>query len=205
MAADTDILTPQEARAAANVNSDPLADELAIFVSGLSEAIDDACGPIVQREMTERFDHPCRGPLLLSRTPVLEVVSVTEVNGPTSTALLPEQPGEDPPVYPSSSWRLHANRHHAELYHRSGGYDAWWTGYPVEVTTISGRCDSTATAPRRFKDTALQILAIEWPLYAARWARSQDFTDDIEAPGGFDRDAFIRSKLVRDLLPSGIT
>lgn len=189
---DLDLLDPDEAKRAINVDLDVSAydDALALLVSGVSEDFDNVCGPVVAREVVEYFDG-C-GRLLLSSTPVLSITSVVESG---STVI-------------EADYRLDGQNHDATLVRLSGGYlSTWaWGDQSVAVTYQAGRCESTADVPQRFKQAAASIVARQWRQDAPAWARSRELEgpDDGDFGDYLTVEEQIRRRLPREVLPQTV-
>src|SRR5436190_4085590 len=85
-----DILTLAEGRTALNdTGSQADAGRLAQVITAISRRIDDICGPVVQRQITEEATiNGCRA--LLRTYPVASITTLTEYIGITGQALNPE-------------------------------------------------------------------------------------------------------------------
>src|SRR3954470_17383830 len=86
MADALDVITLAEAKQALNAGPSSTTDDalLASYVTTVSRRMDQLCGPIVKRTVTETFDGSC-GTLLLKSRPVISITSVVD----TGTTLDP--------------------------------------------------------------------------------------------------------------------
>lgn len=163
--AATDLLTSAEAEAAINLPTAPsatVAAKLTMWVSGLSQALDEYSGDIVQRSNTETIDGTDGG-LRPLRWPVASITSVTEYVGGSGTPLTAEA------VDSAGDYRLKDGR----VFRRSGWTNMRWYGQVVLVY-VSGRFVNTAAVEARYKTAAEMALQRMWNQYAAAWARGGD-------------------------------
>lgn len=161
--ADTDILTQQEAADALREDGVDDLDQLAQYVTAVSGLIDQRCGPVVQRTITAE-EHYRSGmtTVVLRHRPVSAVVSVTEYDQTTETALA----AMTVTSWPADGYRLDGYDPHVGLYdgilHRSAsGRPAVFRG-PVQVTYTAGRYASTTSVDARFKRAAAITLENLW-------------------------------------------
>ena len=84
--AATDIVTVDEVKKQLNIDpADTSQDEeLAVYVSAVTEVVEDIVGPVVPREVTESHDG-ISGIVILNRPPVISITTVAE-GGTTLTA-----------------------------------------------------------------------------------------------------------------------
>lgn len=127
---------------------------LARLVTAVSERIDQMCGPVINRAVTERHNggHPS---LVLADYPIVAVTSITEWAGTTETVLA----AETDLVKPASGY-LH-DPDTGIVYRRSGGADACFPigRRNIEVVYTAGR---GAIAPAKFAEAALLTIAHYW-------------------------------------------
>lgn len=199
--ADTDLLTLDEAKQAVNLDldDDDRDDDLAVYVSAVSETIDNLCGNIVARTVVERPRHSGNGVLRLAH-PAVSVSSVVEwASNGTSTTL----DAEDDDTKPQYGYLLvDGDTVNALLLRRSSGATAYWTigDRNVVVTYEAGRVESTDDVPLRFKFAAQRMLAAWWRQASAAWARTPDFGTGDQ----FDDQPISMETLTRELLPDDI-
>lgn len=148
---------------------------LQTFVSAVSELLDDICGPIVQRSVTETLD-PTYGPLVPTQQPVASITSLTEYVSGTGTVLTAET------TTVSGGYLLRDGM----IARRSGFYTTHWNG-PVTIVYVAGRYADTASVESKFKLAAMEIIAREWPQYASAWSRGGDVFGAPEGGLGFFR------------------
>lgn len=178
MADTLDVLTLAEAKEAINNTSldATLVAKLERFVTGVSRKIDEICGPVVVRAVTERHSGGCHE-IKLRETPVSSVTTVVEWDtGGTSTSLS----AEDDDTKPSDGFLLvNHHKHDARILRRSGGGTTLFTAGVdnIVVTMQAGRYATTAAVDPLFKLQAQDILAFQWQQSSPVWATS---------PGGFD-------------------
>lgn len=194
--AELDIISLEEGQAAVKAFSATNAPDLEATITGISGAIDEACGAVVAREVTELVSGPYSGGLLLTSTPVLEVTGVVETSGVT------------PATLDEADWNLEADGHYARLFRLSGGYDSTWVRgrRNIAVTLMSGRFESTADVSYRWREGFKSVLIAKWQWEAPMWARNRGEmqTDDGGFPVPFNLDAAIRAAFPLDVLPPGI-
>lgn len=154
-----DLLTLDEAKAALNIPAadDTFDDEVALYVTAVSQRLDDECGPIVKRTVTETRDggDPV---IFLAHPPVASVASVTEYRSGTAAVLA----AETTTVRTADDWYLEGV--YSVLRRRSHGSDSRFaTGRGnVVVVYTAGRFDSTAAVSAKFKQAAAKMLAWLW-------------------------------------------
>lgn len=174
MADTLDILTLAEARLAIDVSAGHDA-ELAQAITAVSRAVDDLCGPVVNRTVTEYhdggWDH-----IRPRQTPVSSVTTLKEWDGSTVTTLSADSfgaagNGDGYLVVESDSYA-----HDARIFRRSGGSTYLFASglRAVELVYVAGRAASTAAVDAKFKNAAGTILRDLWSRAAAAWARGED-------------------------------
>lgn len=153
--ATTDVLTIDEARAAIGAASDATDTYLETLIEAVSERLDDICGPIVTRSVTEYHNGGCTT-VAPYEAPVSSFTSITEADGTTTTALTAESFGTagtylfDPVTQ--------------TVRRRSAFYDATFPSglQNVRLVYSAGRYASTAAVASRFKEAAKIIVAHIW-------------------------------------------
>lgn len=181
MAVDTlDIITPDEAKRLVTIpasNTDQDA-ELEVFITAVSRRIDELCGPVVVRTLTnEAYNGGCVS-IRLKNAPVSSFTTVTEYLGTSATVLTAETNAAKTST--NYLWDSTVNR----LYRRSSGQDAYFPAgrSNVVVTYVGGRAATTATVDEKFKRAAGVILAHLWR--ADRGSGSETF-GEYSYPVGF--------------------
>lgn len=162
--ATTDVLTLDEALAAISMTGSGAThgEQVQVFVSAVSDLLDDICGPIVQREVTETLV-PRGGLLFPTYTPVAEITTLTEYRSGVGTELDAEA------VDTAGDYLLRDDM----LARRSSFSTINWYG-DVVLEYVAGRYATTDDVGARFKLAAQEILAREWPQYASAWSRGGD-------------------------------
>lgn len=164
MADTLDLLTLAEARAAINVDSGHTAI-LEQTITGISRRIDEICGPVVVRTITDEIHYPSgNSPIFLDHQPVSSITSLIEYSSGTGTALTAEDHDT------SGTYLLRDGM----IVRRSGFYTTSWYGSTIKVTYVAGRAATTATVDARFKTAAAAILRRWWAREAPAWARGGD-------------------------------
>jgi hypothetical protein len=176
--ADTDVISLDDAMAVISMTGSG-ADhglQVELFVSAVSDLLDDLCGPIVEREIADEI-HDVRlyDPLILRYQPVVSVGTVTEYAQGVATALLAED------NITSGTFLLRDG-----MIHRRDTFGpSTWLGSIVYVTYTAGRYASTEDVGARFKLAACEIVAREWPQYASAWSRGAGVFDAPEGSLGY--------------------
>lgn len=129
---------------------------VATYVTSVSRLLDQACGPVVRRTVTEEYDGG-RSCVILRQFPVAAVTAVTEYRG-TAAAILTE---ETAATAPGDGFLLSDS---GKLYRRSGKADALFASgrRNVVVSYSAGRYDDTASVDERFKRAAMVALRNLW-------------------------------------------
>lgn len=178
--AATDLVTIAEATAYMSANgtgSSPLLDG---WITAASDALDDMCGPIVQRTVTGET-HNLEGATRMVRLDLTRVVSCSSVveydaagNATTLTA-------ETVTTKPADGYRLWNGR---ELERRqSGGACLWVRTGAVVVTYTAGRFASTSVVSQRFKKAAMMLVG---HLFAVEHGTGANSFGDVQVtPTGF--------------------
>lgn len=204
MADTLDVLTLAEAKTAINTDSADHDTELALHITAVSRRLDDLCGPVVQRTVTDELhDGGCHR-LLLRHTPIVSVTSVTEYVSTTSTALSAESNASKP----ASGYLLEADGHYVSVRRRRGNTDATFPNgrRNVAVTYEAGRATDTASVDELFKLAAASILRRLWKRESSAWAQAPSYFADVDDPSptvGFYRavDPMVNELLADELAP----
>ena len=155
-----DILTLDEAKRALSI---PLADttfdtELAGYVTAVSQRLDDLCGPIVKRSVTDEI-HDGGGTIWPRLTPVATIGSVVEYASGVATTLTAET------LMAAGDYALvNAGTHNSQLRRRSSWSDRGFTSGSgnVVINYVAGRFNSTADVSPKFKQAAAKTLSWLW-------------------------------------------
>jgi len=157
--------------------SDRDAEVIDIWVSALSRRIDELCGPVVVRTVTDERHDGGRSRIWLDLAPVSSVTSLVEYDAGTVQTLTAELDDG----LPEYGYLLEDD---GSIIRRNGGGDATFAygRRNVKATYEAGRYADTASVDAKFKMAAGAILRRLWQREAGAWARATDpFT---EAAGG---------------------
>jgi hypothetical protein len=156
-----DVLTFDEAlnaitvsgTATSNVNTDSVGS----MITAVSREMDRLCGPIVQRELTDRLDGG-KIDVMTFRRPIATVVSCTEYYVNTAYVLTEEMPGS------ATTRQYRLEKRHGRLFRRESTYDTFWAPGRgnVVVDYIAGRFVSTAAVDPQFKQAGKLAVANLW-------------------------------------------
>lgn len=170
MAADLlDVITLAEAKAALNPRTTAKDSQIEFAVTAASRLLDDLCGAVVARAVTERHDS-VYSDLWLDH-PVLSITSVTEYVSGTGTVLTAEDLTVD------GGYLLDGSR----ITRRSGFANTTWGGTAV-IVYQAGRYADTASVDRRFKWVAQEIVAANFK--RQQGAGTQTYGEDIDVFSG---------------------
>ncbi len=179
--AATDVLTATEAKQTLRVNDNDTTNAalLTAVVAAVSGALDDMCGPIVQRTVTAERHDGSGWAIQLRRAPVTSITSVTEYEGATATTLTEETVGTIPsngyllrPYSPASA------PYSGRIERRTGGEPCVFAEGEgnVVVTYVAGRYATTGAVAENFKHAARLTLENWW----------QQFRDSTGSVGEFE-------------------
>ncbi len=159
MAADTlDVLTTTEAKDELGISGSGYDTKLEQLVTGISRRLDDLCGPIVRRTITDEVANGGETAILLRFRPVVSVTTITEYCGTTATTLTAETTA-------ANGFDSYLVDYRAGIiYRRTSGYDYRYPRgrFNVAVTYIAGRAANTAAVDPRFKEAARICLKHLW-------------------------------------------
>lgn len=154
--AATDVVTYDEALAYIGA---PVAREgLEAWIEAVSDRMDELCGPIVQRTITDEEHDGGAHSLFLLQRPVATITNVTEYAGTTSTTLTAESNSSKP----ADGYR--ARMPAGIVYRRSSNADGCFARgrQNITVTYSAGRYADTDAVGARFKQAALIVLKHMW-------------------------------------------
>ncbi len=155
--AANDLVTLTETKASLRLPSNASDGLLAAWVSAVSVRVDELCGPVVNRTITDEF-HDGGWPSIYPRfVPVSSVTSLSEYDSAgTVTALS----AEDYDTKPASAFLVDGE----VVRRRASGADALFVSgrRNVRLTYVAGRVASTAAVTEQFKRAALVIVAHMW-------------------------------------------
>lgn len=192
MADTLDVLTLDEAKAALNITGATFDTELASYITAVSQRLDDICGPIVQRTVTDEAHDggtPVIWPYL---APVASIVSVVEYVSGTDSALAAETPAT------SGDYVLaNAGTINSQIRRRSGwATQAFAAGTGnILVTYVAGRFATTAVVAPKFKQAAAIFLSHLW-----RFEQGQGSATFGGSSEGLGIPSFGTPNAVRDLV-----
>lgn len=207
MAADPlDLLTLAEAIRALHLpdsfsNDDQLA-EIEQMNTGVARDIDDLCGPVVIRNVTEWLSPAAtEEAITVAKTPISSVTSIVEWLAGTSTTVT----AADEDTSPTNGYLLIGTGHNQSILRRLGtGAGYWQAGdRTVVVTYAAGRYANTAAVDRKFKRVAAAALRAEWAASSPARQRTMELEGD-EFAQYANTDAMIRDRLRGELLPSAL-
>ena len=170
MTATTDVLTLEEARAAIGVPLNQSYDDaLEVMVTAVSDRLDELCGPVVNRTVTERHDAAGCYTVIPYELPVYSFTSVTEYRNGTGTDLTVE----DDTTAGEYLWERN-------LLKRRSSFGPYPFQGRVKLVYVAGRAADTESVPERFKQAAGIIVAHIWR--QENGSGNQTFGSDGEAP-----------------------
>lgn len=173
MAVDTlDILTTAEARLAISVDTGHTS-EIEQLVTAVSRAIDDKCGPVVRRSVTEEHKGGCTT-IRPRKTPVASVTTLKEYDGSTVTTLTEDATfGAAGNTDGFKVIRSGDYAHDHKIERRSSGTPTNFAR-EVELVYSAGRSADTASVDAKFKNVAATIARDLWSRAAGAWARGEN-------------------------------
>lgn len=161
LTSDYDLLTLDEAKAALNI---PLADttfndELALYVTAVSQRLDDFAGPIIKRSIADETHDGGDQYIFPIQTPVATVGEVIEYSAGTSTTLTGETN-----LVAGTYFLEGAGTHNSRIRRRATWSDTWFPAGRgnVVISYVAGRFDSTADVSPKFKQAAAKTLSWLW-------------------------------------------
>jgi len=192
----TDLLTLGEARSALAIDqtfagSDDL---LRTYISAISKRLDEACGAIVQRTITDEL-YDGGSTIWLKTKPVASVTTVTEYDGIVPTVLTRQTNTTEP----SDGYVLEPTK--GKLIRTSSGTKTIFEPglQNIKVTYVAGRYTTTATVDPLFKIAAQSFLAHVWKMNQGMGTSTYGDYD-----GGFAVITYALPNRVKDLLGSEI-
>ena len=189
---------------AASVSSQRDFEVIDVWVPALSLRIDELCGPVVIRTVTDERHDGGVFVIALRKSPASSVTSVTEYDVGVATVLTAEMDA----TLPADGYVRERLGQVTFINRRSSGYD-----YPfphgrqnVKVTYEAGRHDTTAAVDAKFKMAASAILRRLWSREAGAWARGGNpFEADGMPPGFFKAvDPMVQEFLSDEMRPPGM-
>lgn len=162
-------------------SSDRDAEVIDIWVAALSRRIDELCGPVVVRTVTDERHDGGRSRIWLDNAPVSSITTLVEYDVGTVQTLTAEQDDN----LPEDGYLLDDD---GSVIRRNGGGDALFPPgrRNVKATYEAGRAADTASVDAKFKMAAGAILRRLWQREAGAWARATDpFTEVGGGPAFF--------------------
>lgn len=161
MADTLDLVTLAEAKSALNIVDTTHDTELASFITAVSRRLDDLCGPIVKRTVTDELHAGGTESVILRQAPAAEsatttITSVKEYSAGTATTLTAET------VTTSTTDDYSFDPTTGVLRRRSTWSNRDFATQNVVVTYSAGRYASTAAVDPKFKQAAGIMLAHLW-------------------------------------------
>lgn len=160
MADALDVLTTAEGEDALVATGSTTINQgaLASMITAVSRELDRLCGPVVQRELTDRLDGAGKTDIMTFRRPIFSIVSVTEYYVNTSYVLTEEIPGS------ATTRQYRLEKRHGRLWRRESTYDTFWAPGRgnIVVDYIAGRFANTASVDAQFKQAAKLAVANLW-------------------------------------------
>jgi len=155
-----DLLTLAEGKRALKIgpNSTDKDTQLAMYITGVSRAMDDTFGPSVNRTVTGEL-HDGGVPVIFPRKwPVSSVTSVVEYDQTTAGTLTAESATSQP----TDSYLLDSNG--ISIRRRNAGSDTYFASgrRNIYVTYVAGRAASTSAVDAQFKLGAALFLKNVW-------------------------------------------
>lgn len=182
MADPLDLLTLEEGYRAVSdpVNTDAVAaggggthdTRLALWITAVSRRVDDICGPVVIRTVTNELHDGGRNTIVLDKGPVSSVTSVTEYDGTTATTLTAETNA----TKPTDAYLVEREGRVVFLRRRSSDADKDFEDgrNNIEVTYEAGRYADTASVDAKFKEAASAVLRRIQKREGGAWAQGAD-------------------------------
>jgi hypothetical protein len=204
MADTLDIITLQAGvTAALGVDGGNHDEAIAQAITAISRRIDDLCGPVVARAVTEYHDGGgCS--IVPRRTPVDSVTTLKEYDGSSTTTLTADSFG----TVNADGYRLQQRdyAHECEILRTDLGEVAYFpTGFDcVELVYSAGRYATTAAVDERFQVACQSILRRMWDREAGAWGRAADPFEEGLAPSSrfFNAvDHIVNEQLGKDKRP----
>lgn len=201
--ATLDVVTLAESKLALNIAASDTAHdtELASYITAVSLALDDLCGPIVQRTVTGELHDGGGHSVMPRRTPVVSVSSVTEYQNTTAQVLSAESNS----AKSTNDYLLENDGVHRVVVRRRGSNsDSLFTAgrRNVSLTYVAGRFADTSSVSAKFKQGAAIMLAQLWR--SEQGAGTQTFGATELGVPTFAVPNAVRQLLSVELLPQAV-
>lgn len=200
MADTLDVLTVAEARKAVGISATDTSHdtELAAKVTAVSRRLDQVCGPIVKRTITDEVHPGGTRTIWVRHPPVAAWTTVTEYDAAVAQVLTAEDFDTQPAqAYLAERWPTGTANYNGRLHRRAAGAAATFPTGPeaVKVTYVAGRYTDTASVDALFKEAASVMVKNAW----------RPFEASVQSYGEFDVPAqnfprFAIPNYVRDML-----
>lgn len=155
-----------------SINLDPSLvgqeDALGSMVTAVSRRVDELCGPVVYRTISNEQHSGGVCTIVPRYTPVSSITTLTEYSGTTPQVVVAEA---FPTVTAYDYWIDPVT---SFVHRRSSGYESTFAGTRVILTYVAGRYATTASVDAKFKEATAAILRRLWARDAAAWARGGD-------------------------------
>jgi hypothetical protein len=163
MADTLDVITLTEAKTALNVNVTTWDTPLAQAITAISRQLDNLCGPIVNRTITDELHDGGTWVVKLRKRPVASITTVTEYDGTNATTLTAETNAAKPTsayIHDGTPGTITSGL----IRRRSADSDEWFEPgrRNIAVTYVAGRAANTAAVDARFKQAAVMALRNIW-------------------------------------------
>jgi hypothetical protein len=170
----TDLLSESEARAAASSGTYAPDDELtlSIMVGAITERVEDLCGPVVQRLVSNETHTNVRSSQIVLRQGPITAVTLVEEG---LTVIPAEVWGVSSSCYRIEPGRTLSAAGSGILTRRQASQNVSWAPN-VRVTYIAGRCATTALVPTDIKEAAIIAIKNVWSSQSAGTIEVGEFT-----------------------------
>ena len=196
MADDLDVITLAEAQTALKLDRADNDTELEAWITAVSRRIDDLCGPVVQRIITDELHLDPSGYLWPHQTPVVSITNVKEWSSGTATTLTAESHEA------AGDYRFDSRL--GVITRRSGWGDSTWANY-VTLTYVAGRYATTDDVDPLFKQAAVIVLTHLWRASGTgRGGGGSEFWEGVEGSNVFGTPPFSIPRAAIELLGSEV-
>jgi hypothetical protein len=175
-----------------------------MFVTGVSKRVDELCGPVVRRQVTDERHDGGKARVFTDLEHAVSVQSVSEWSGGVETVLEEETLS----TLPAAGFLLDSKGAYSFIWRRQAGSDCRFVvgRRNVVVAYRAGRYESTTVVGEVFKTAAGSVLRRLWKREQDSWAHSPALPTDNEDPQTTMRffkavDPMIKELLADELLP----
>lgn len=160
-----DVLTVVEAKQALGINQTNTDndDYIRALVTAVSAQLDQLCGPVRTRTVTDETHDGGNHTIQLRKRPVYSITTITEYDGTTATTLTAETNALKP-----AAGYIHdgtvATIHSGLIRRRDTDTDIWFQPgrRNIAATYVAGRAATTEVVPAKFKQAAAMMLRNVW-------------------------------------------